>query len=120
MVKDAESLLDPFCFCAGRFVIAALAFSPFLKEAWSNKRLRYAGMELGLWAGLGYLSQAVGLLSTDAGRASFIGTFTVSIMETPESRALDVDCWRTLSVFVRLFEFPAQSFLLPLNYGAGD
>ena len=91
MVKDAESLLDPFCFCAGRFAIAAIAFSPFLKEAWSNKRLRYAGMELGLWAGLGYLSQAVGLLSTDAGRASFIGTFTVSVVESPGNHALAMD-----------------------------
>ena len=37
-----------------------------------------AGVELGVWTSLGYLLQSEGLLTTDASRASFLSTFTVS------------------------------------------
>lgn len=36
-----------------------------------------AGLELGIWTSAGYLTQALGLMTTDASRASFISTFTV-------------------------------------------
>jgi hypothetical protein len=36
-----------------RFTVAALAFSPFLKEAFSNKRIWRGGLELGFWMALG-------------------------------------------------------------------
>lgn len=42
-----------------------------------------AGLELGMWAGIAYLAQAVGLMTTDAGRASFFTTFSVSVSAFP-------------------------------------
>ncbi|CAI6005532.1 unnamed protein product [Closterium sp. NIES-65] len=77
VVKEAASVLDPFTFSATRFAIAAAAFAPFLASALRTPHVRRAGLELGVWASLAYVTQAVGLLTTDAGRASFIGTFTV-------------------------------------------
>ncbi|GJP55971.1 hypothetical protein CLOM_g15009 [Closterium sp. NIES-68] len=77
VVKEAASVLDPFSFSAARFAIAAAAFAPFLTSALRTPHIRRAGLELGVWASIAYVTQAVGLLTTDAGRASFIGTFTV-------------------------------------------
>ena len=40
--------------CAtGRFTVAALAFSPFLKQAMASKRIWRGGVELGFWMALG-------------------------------------------------------------------
>ena len=36
-----------------------------------------AGLELSVWTALGYFTQALGLMTTDASRASFLSTFTV-------------------------------------------
>lgn len=77
VVKEAQAALDPFTFSLGRFGIAALAFTPFLKPAFENPAVFRAGLELGIWASLAYVTQAVGLMTTEAGRAAFIGTFTV-------------------------------------------
>lgn len=78
LVKDAGGL-DPLVFCCARFVCAAAFFTPFLPEALREETgtLLPAGIELGVWTSLGYLTQAIGLSSTDASRASFISTFTV-------------------------------------------
>ncbi|KAL0424630.1 UNVERIFIED_CONTAM: hypothetical protein Sradi_0997800 [Sesamum radiatum] len=38
------------------------------------------GIELGVWVSLGYILQALGLLTSDAGRASFITMFTVIVV----------------------------------------
>eukprot|EP00271_Cylindrocystis_brebissonii_P006353 TRINITY_DN190_c0_g2_i1.p1 TRINITY_DN190_c0_g2~~TRINITY_DN190_c0_g2_i1.p1 ORF type:complete len:639 (-),score=110.36 TRINITY_DN190_c0_g2_i1:591-2507(-) len=77
LVKEAEGGMDPMSFALGRFAIATLAFLPFLREAFSRPEIRRPAMELGFWGALGYLSQALGVVTTDAGRASFISTFTV-------------------------------------------
>ncbi|KAF9587098.1 hypothetical protein IFM89_039681, partial [Coptis chinensis] len=45
-----------------------------------NVHIRTAGIELGFWVSLGYLMQALGLLTSDAGRASFISLFTVIVV----------------------------------------
>jgi hypothetical protein len=79
VIKEVESVFDPAFFSLGRFTIASLVFLPFLGNALDDKRLFNAAFELGLWASTGYLTQAFGLLTTDAGRASFISTFTVSL-----------------------------------------
>lgn len=77
VIKESNGVLDPATFSAGRFGVASLAFLPFLPAAIRNPRVRAAGVELGLWATVGYLAQGFGLLTTEAGRASFITTFTV-------------------------------------------
>ena len=45
---------------------------------WSGERvILKAGLELSVWTALGYFTQALGLMTTDASRASFLSTFTV-------------------------------------------
>ncbi|KAJ7101579.1 hypothetical protein O6H91_12G087100 [Diphasiastrum complanatum] len=73
-------MLDPATFSAGRFAIASLAFSPFLWRALKIKQLGSAGFELGVLASIGYLTQCIGLVTTEAGHASFISTFTVIVV----------------------------------------
>lgn len=77
MVKEAEAVMDPATFSAVRFVMSAIPFLPFVYRARDDVEIRNAGMELGLWVSLGYLVEALGLLTSDAGRASFISLFTV-------------------------------------------
>lgn len=78
MVKGVETSMDPATFSAVRFVMSAIPFLPFVFQARDDFKTRNAGMELGLWVSLGYLMEAIGLLTADAGRASFISLFTVS------------------------------------------
>lgn len=58
LVKDAGGL-DPLVFCCARFVCAAAFFAPFLPEALREETgtLLPAGIELGVWTSLGYLTQ---------------------------------------------------------------
>ena len=45
-----------------------------------DPRTLRAGAELGFWTACGYILQSVGLLTTDASRASFLSTFTVLVV----------------------------------------
>uniref|UniRef100_A0A2N9FT91 EamA domain-containing protein n=1 Tax=Fagus sylvatica TaxID=28930 RepID=A0A2N9FT91_FAGSY len=72
--------MDPATFSAVRFVVSAIPFLPFVFHARDDIKTRNAGMELGLWVSLGYLIEAIGLLTADAGRASFISLFTVIVV----------------------------------------
>ncbi|XP_059454145.1 uncharacterized protein LOC132184508 isoform X2 [Corylus avellana] len=72
--------MDPATFSAVRFVMSAIPFLPFVFQARDDFKTRNAGMELGLWVSLGYLMEAIGLLTADAGRASFISLFTVIVV----------------------------------------
>lgn len=71
-------IYDPSLFTMVRFTIAGMPFIPFVLKAQKDWQTCIAGMELGLWLSLGYLAQAFGLLTSDAGRASFIAAFPVS------------------------------------------
>ena len=75
VVKQATDAAAPANFTALRFLVAAVAFAPFLPRA--NRDTAAAGLELGLWSAAGYATQALGLLTTDASRASFLSAFTV-------------------------------------------
>ncbi|XP_019153704.1 PREDICTED: uncharacterized protein LOC109150243 isoform X2 [Ipomoea nil] len=77
VVKEVETMMDPAAFSAMRFLICAIPFLPFVFQARNDVETRNAGMELGLWISLGYLIEALGLLTCDAGRASFISLFTL-------------------------------------------
>lgn len=72
--------MDPAAFTVVRFAISAVPFIPFVWRARGDVCTRNAGLELGFWVSLGYLMQALGLLTSDAGRASFISTFTVVLV----------------------------------------
>jgi len=79
IIKAAQDSLavDPLHFAAGRFFLAALAFSPFLPVALARPRLRAASLELGVLSALGYGCQAYALTLTSAGHVAFLGAFTV-------------------------------------------
>nr|XP_034911172.1 uncharacterized protein LOC118046392 isoform X3 [Populus alba] len=79
VVKEIEAVMDPATFTVVRFVVSAIPFLPFALQSWDDARIRNAGIELGFWVSLGYLTQALGLLTSDAGRASFISMFTYKI-----------------------------------------
>lgn len=88
VIKETEISLDPASFSVGRFAIAALMFAPFLKHAFKQPGLAKAGLELGVWSGIAYLAQAVGLMTTDAGRASFFTTFSVCVSSSARSSSV--------------------------------
>ncbi|RVX17999.1 hypothetical protein CK203_004270 [Vitis vinifera] len=71
VVKEVETIMDPAAFSAVRFAVSAIPFLPFVFRARGDVQTRNAGLELGLWISLGYLAEALGLLTSEAGRASF-------------------------------------------------
>jgi hypothetical protein len=77
-VKEVEAIIDPAAFTVVRFALSAIPFIPFVFQARGDVHIHNAGIELGFWVSLGYLMQALGLLTSDAGRASFLSMFTVS------------------------------------------
>ena len=79
VLKETEDFFDPFTFAALRFTLAAAVFSPWVKDAAQDSIILRGGLELGMWSALAYMTQSVGLVTSDASRASFISTFTVSI-----------------------------------------
>ncbi|XP_065856630.1 uncharacterized protein [Euphorbia lathyris] len=80
VVKEVETIMDPAAFTVVRFVVAAIPFIPYVLEARGDRKTRNAGIELGIWLSFGYLMQALGLMTSDAGRASFISMFTVIVV----------------------------------------
>ncbi|XP_048569308.1 uncharacterized protein LOC125550369 isoform X2 [Triticum urartu] len=80
VLKEVEALTEPAVFNMVRFVIAAIPFLPFVIRAFGDRRTRNGGLELGVWVSLAYLAQAIGLITSEAGRASFIAAFTVIVV----------------------------------------
>ncbi|KAL1564078.1 hypothetical protein AAHA92_06481 [Salvia divinorum] len=85
VIKEVEGFTDPAYFSAVRFVVTTVPFLPFVFKARNDPEVRSYGLELGLWVSLGYLSEALGLVTSDAGRASFISLFTVIVIPLLES-----------------------------------
>ncbi|XP_061366032.1 uncharacterized protein LOC133309286 [Gastrolobium bilobum] len=80
VVKEAEAIMNPAAFTFVRFALSAIPLMPFVLRGWGDSCTRNAGIELGFWISLGYLSQALGLQTSDAGRASFLSMFTVIVV----------------------------------------
>ncbi|KAF7827667.1 EamA domain containing protein [Senna tora] len=80
VVKEVEAIMSPAAFTVVRFTLSAIPFIPFVLKARGDAHTRNAGVELGFWVSLGYLMQAFGLLTSDAGRASFLSMFTVIVV----------------------------------------
>ncbi|RZC61273.1 hypothetical protein C5167_023028 [Papaver somniferum] len=76
VLKEVEAIVDPATFTVVRFTLSAIFFLPFVIQASGDAETRTAGIELGVWVSLGYLMQALGLVTSEAGRASFITLFT--------------------------------------------
>lgn len=92
VIKEVEAIIDPSAFTVVRFALSAIPFIPFVLRARDDVHIRNAGFELGLWVSLGYLMQALGLETSDAGRASFISMFTVSFLINPLSLSKKAPC----------------------------
>ncbi|XP_052159292.1 uncharacterized protein LOC127776786 isoform X2 [Oryza glaberrima] len=80
VVKEAETMLDPDLFNVLRFTISAIPFVPLLLKALNDVQVFIRGVELGIWVAIGYLAQAIGLVTADAGRTAFISSLTVIIV----------------------------------------
>ncbi|KAI4386488.1 hypothetical protein MLD38_004418 [Melastoma candidum] len=80
VLKEVESSIDPAMFTVVRFVSSAIPLVPFMIKGRHDTVTRNYGLELGLWVSLGYISQALGMLTSDAGRASFLSMFTVILV----------------------------------------
>lgn len=80
VIKEVEAIMDPAAFTVMRFSLTAIPFIPFVLRARGDVQTRNSGIELGFWVSLGYLMQALGMLTSDAGRASFISMFTVIVV----------------------------------------
>ncbi|GKE60037.1 putative EamA domain-containing protein, partial [Tanacetum coccineum] len=80
VLKEVEAVVDPAAFTVVRFAVASVPFLPYVWRARGDIQTFNSGIELGLWASLGYLMQALALLTSDAGRASFISMFTVIVV----------------------------------------
>ncbi|XP_029127222.1 uncharacterized protein LOC109798993 isoform X2 [Cajanus cajan] len=80
VVKEVQAIMNPAAFTFVRFALSAIPFIPFVLRGWGDSCTRNAGIELGLWVSLGYLMQALGLQTSDAGRASFLSMFTVIVV----------------------------------------
>lgn len=80
VLKEGQENFDPFIFSSLRFVIAAAAFSPFWRRAVRDERVIRAGLEIGIWAAGGYLTQSVGMVTADASRGAFLSAFTVVVV----------------------------------------
>ncbi|XP_022725826.1 uncharacterized protein LOC111282130 [Durio zibethinus] len=76
VIKTVKTIMDPAPFSAARFVMSAIPFLPFVLGARDDVQIRKARIELGLWVSGGYFVEALGLLTADARRASFISLFT--------------------------------------------
>lgn len=83
VLKETEDFFDPFTFAALRFSLAAAVFFPWVKNAAKDRKVLKGGLELGIYSALAYMTQSVGLITSDASRASFISTFTVSLAAMP-------------------------------------
>ncbi|XP_043700920.1 uncharacterized protein LOC122651557 [Telopea speciosissima] len=80
VLKEVEGITDLSLFTVVRFALSAIPFLPFVLRAWDDVQTRTAGIELGFWVSMGYLMQALGLLTSEAGRASFLCMFTVIVV----------------------------------------
>eukprot|EP00929_Paragymnodinium_shiwhaense_P029889 TRINITY_DN17042_c0_g1_i1.p1 TRINITY_DN17042_c0_g1~~TRINITY_DN17042_c0_g1_i1.p1 ORF type:complete len:429 (+),score=90.50 TRINITY_DN17042_c0_g1_i1:73-1359(+) len=67
----AQPGLTPELFAVARFTLAALALLPF---AWrvSSRQVFWRAFECGFWVALGYIGQAIGLITTTAAKSCFI------------------------------------------------
>src|SRR2546423_12059531 len=74
VIKNVEHHISPGTLVFLRFGIATLILSPFFR---AGKSLWLAGLELGFWLWAGFLTQAIGLQYTAAGRGAFVTSLSV-------------------------------------------
>eukprot|EP00981_Chlorochromonas_danica_P005066 scaffold1016_cov175-Ochromonas_danica.AAC.24 len=85
-VKILGSALHPAVAAAFRFSIASLVFLPYLiKAAQRNRAVVLGGVEVGVYCAIGYIGQAISLLSSRASNVAFICSLAVVVVPILES-----------------------------------
>jgi len=75
LVLDVPGV-DVSLYAASRFAVASAVMFPFLLRA-SSAEVVTRGMECGAWISVGYIGQALGLLTTSADKSAFICSLNV-------------------------------------------
>jgi len=79
VIKDTVASMSPSVLIVGRFGLAALVLLPLVIRERDRDTWR-AGLDLGFWLWLGYVTQAQGLVYTSASRSSFITAVSVVLV----------------------------------------
>lgn len=100
LIKDAVAGLDVFDFIFWRFLVASLVMLLLFHRHihFTDKKLLYQGMLLGIFFGGGAISQTLALTTTAASTVSFITSFEVVIV--PLLICLIGRQWPSLSIFL--------------------
>lgn len=101
-----------------RFGLAALATSPWLVWDWKKDESLQAlwlGLEVGMWASVGYVAQAVGLETTPASESAFI--CSLAVVTVP---LLDVATGKRLKTKEVIGALAAVVGVALLELGGGD
>lgn len=77
LTKNALADLSPAALVAARFLVAAIAFSPFLR---GGRRLWQAALPLGIVLFLSFITQVIGLQTTSSNRAAFVTGLNVVLV----------------------------------------
>jgi drug/metabolite transporter (DMT)-like permease len=74
VIKQTVDFIPPSVLILVRFALAAVFFVPFLQR---DRKLVQGGLELSIWLGMGYATQAIALQYTTASRCAFINALYV-------------------------------------------
>ena len=125
--------MDPSLYCAIRFSICAIIFSPNIIKALSNKDLFLKGLLVGSAVSVGYVGQANGLMTSSAGTAAFIAslsTIWLAFVESFMNRKFKLQTWASCflavlgTALLDLQNFDsivgnAWLALMPVGFGSG-
>jgi len=70
VIKSALGQAGPLELVFFRSAIAVLVAAPFLR--WTDPKALRAGLELGVWMGMGHILQTVGLMHTTTNKSAFL------------------------------------------------
>jgi drug/metabolite transporter (DMT)-like permease len=94
VIKGALGQADPLELVFFRSAIAVLVAAPFLR--WTDSKALRAGLELGVWMGMGHILQTVGLMHTTTNKSAFLTALYVlfvPIMNALWGKKVSVAVW---------------------------
>jgi len=94
VIKSALGQAGPLELVFFRSAIAVLVAAPFLR--WTDPKALRAGLELGVWMGMGHILQTVGLMHTTTNKSAFLTALYVlfvPIMNVLWGKKVSVAVW---------------------------
>jgi drug/metabolite transporter (DMT)-like permease len=94
VIKGALGQADPLELVFFRSTTALLVVAPFLR--WTDPKALRAGLELGVWMGMGHILQTVGLMHTTTNKSAFLTALYVlfvPIMNALWGKRVSVAVW---------------------------